>query len=82
MNMTPKVRKQITRLNTAFAEVEHALEGWSDTSVSKERALSTLNLKREALNRYVARNNVPGILALSVPRVIGTNVIWNIVEKA
>jgi hypothetical protein len=82
MNMTPKVRKQITRLNTAFAEVEQALEAWSETSGCKDRALSTLQLKREALNRYVARNNAPGILALSVPRVIGTNIIWNIVEKA
>jgi len=76
--MTPKVRKHIFELTNAFAEVEQTVETWSNTNRFQERALRTLQLQRETLQNYIARRNMKGIMALTVPHVHGTNVIWNV----
>jgi hypothetical protein len=78
MNMTPKVRKHIFKLNESFIQVEQALEEWPNTHRFKERAQNTLQLKRETLQAYIARQNVLGIMELTVPQVHGANVIWNV----
>jgi hypothetical protein len=78
MNMIPKVRKHIFKLTEAFANVEQALEALPYDHWLKERAINTLQLKREALRSFIARNNTKGILALNIPRVYGTNIVWNI----
>jgi exonuclease VII small subunit len=76
--MTPKTRKHVAHLKSAFKQVETVLVEWSDATRSKERALTHLENNRKALQNYVSTRNEQAIQAMPIPRVIGSNVIWNV----
>lgn len=76
--MTPKVRKHAFRLNQAYAEVDRVLAEWRDGTIAKYHCTEALANGRLALQSAIAANKDEAILAMPVPMVVGTNVLWNV----